>query len=419
MAKNLSFSHSKMTTYNECPQKYKFRYVHFIPEQPKYYFAFGTAMHAVMEYVHNPQFEDFPSLPQALAYFDNEWSKTNYAQKGYASVAKELEGYAEGRHIIEAYYAKNSARFVRPLSVEMRSTLELDGLNMVSILDRIDYIGNGRIKILDYKTGKTVQREPDQLYLYQKMAENSPAVLQIVREKDPSVKEVRVGALSFYHLPTLHEMTFDRAGVNEIAEFWERVLDTAANIREERFSPTPSESKCRWCDYRNICPVFTGKEYDGPNGLAAKEVLARAPQVAAPVREMPPEKSAAPDGQAAKNPQEVLGEKIDRLGALDAETAALREEITQLMRQNNFTRHFGAQYKAELTQTDAWQFGDAAQILDLLKELGLLEKVRVPTKATIAALLDDPSVADADKARLARLIRKTAQDTLRVEKSTP
>ena len=174
--------------YKECPQKYKFRYVYMIPEQPKYYFAFGTALHEVMEYIYNPEAASFPTLQQALAFFENHWNKTTFEQKGYASAEKELAGYAEGRRIIEAYYAKHAAAFFHPLSVEMKSTLEMDGLNLVSILDRIDYLGDGKIKILDYKTGKTVQREPDQLYMYQKVVENSPTIKKLVLQKDPSVK---------------------------------------------------------------------------------------------------------------------------------------------------------------------------------------------------------------------------------------
>lgn len=68
MAKNLSFSYSKLGMYKECPQKYKFRYVLMLPEKPKYYFAFGTALHAVMEYIYDIKNPAFPTLQQALDF---------------------------------------------------------------------------------------------------------------------------------------------------------------------------------------------------------------------------------------------------------------------------------------------------------------------------------------------------------------
>ncbi|MCQ2410917.1 MAG: PD-(D/E)XK nuclease family protein [Elusimicrobiaceae bacterium] len=394
MAKNLSFSYSKMGMYKECPQKYKFRYVHMLPEKPKYYFAFGSALHAVMEFIYNPQKPVFPTLTEALKFFDTTWNKTSFEQKGYASVEKELEGYAEGRRILESYYAQNAAAFTHPLSVETKSTLEIDGLNLISILDRMDYLGDGKIKILDYKTGKTVQREPDQLYMYQKVVENSPVIKALVQAKDPSVKEVRVGELSFYHLPTLTEMKFERAPDKEIFSFWQGVLKIADSIRAGKFDPTPGENQCRWCDYRNLCPVFTGKEYGASSSVKETHAL-------------PP---------TAQNPQEELSQKIDRLGELRAEAKKLEQEIITLMQQNKFERHFGSTFKAELNTCEKVELTDNAQVVELLTKLGLLDKVLVPTKTTVVRLLTDDTVSAKDKEQLRALVRRVQEVQLALEK---
>ncbi len=404
MAKNLSFSYSKMGMYKECPQKYKFRYVHMLPEQPKYYFAFGSALHAVMEFIYNPAKPAFPTLDEALAFFDTTWNKTTFEQKGYASVDKELEGYAEGRRILEMYYAANADNFKHPLSVETKSTLEIDGLSLISILDRMDYLGDGKIKILDYKTGKTVQREPDQLYMYQKVVENSPVIKAIVQAKDPAVKTVQVGELSFYHLPTLTELKFERAPDKEIFEFWQGVLQIADKIRAGQFAPTPGENQCRWCDYRNICPVFTGKEYDGPGGFGARNLAASKPV-------------AQPAAAAPKSEPEMLAEKIDRLGEITQEQQTLEQEILALLQKNKFERHFGKQYKAELVADDKITLTDPAKVVALLQKLNLLNKTLAPTKTTVARLLTDDSVSAQDKAQLQKLVQVLKAWRVRIEKS--
>ncbi len=416
MAKNLSFSYSKMGMYTECPQKYKFRYVHQIPELPKYFFAFGSALHSVMEFIYNPQRSFFPTLAEALAHFESVWNKTTWQEKGYASVDKELAGYAEGRAEIEAYYQKHAATFARPLSVEMKSTLEIDGLSLISILDRMDYLGDGKIKILDYKTGKTVQREPDQLYMYQKVAETSPVIKALVQQKDPSVKEVRVGQLSFYHLPSLTEMSFERAPDKEIFEFWQKVLSIADNIRAGHFDPNPGEKQCHWCDYRNICPVYTNREYTGPSGAAALPLLKGAPTQ----QPFPPASAVIPSSHEAqslpKSAQDILAEKIDRLGQITQEAETLRREIIDLMRQHNFTRHFGTQYRAELTTRQKQVWIDKPRVVDFLREKHLLAKTLVPTQRTIEALLTASNVPDADKQALAALATAQPEDKLTVEK---
>ena len=408
MAKSLSFSYSKLGMYKECPQKYKFRYVHMLPEKPKYYFAFGSALHAVMEFIYNPAKAAFPTLAEALTFFDTTWNKTSFEQKGYASVEKELEGYAEGRRIIETYYAQNAATFIHPLSVEMKSTLDIDGLNLISILDRMDYLGDGKIKILDYKTGKTVQREPDQLYMYQKVAENSPVIKAVVQAKDPSVKKVEVGELSFYHLPTMTEMKFERAPDKEIFEFWQGVLNVADKIRAGKFDPTPGENQCRWCDYRNLCPVFTGKDYNGPSGYGARHVT----------YDPPAEKPVSSAAPAPKSEADQLSDKIDRLGEITEEQKKLEQEILMLMQKNHFERHFGKNFKAEIASADKIDITDTAQVVALLQRFNLLAKVSAPTKVTIARLLTDETVSAAAKAELKKWVRLTKELGLKVEKSS-
>ena len=415
MAKKLSFSYSKMGMYRECPQKYKFRYVHMLPEQPKYYFAFGSALHEVMEYIYNPANPAFPTLQEALSFFKTHWDSTSFDQKGYASMEKEAQGFEEGKRIITAYYGKHGNTLKHPLSVELKSTLDTDGLSLISILDRIDYLGDGRVQILDYKTGKTVHREPDQLLMYQKVAENSPAVLQLVQRADPAVKQVRVERLCFYHLPSLQELTFEPGSDKEMYEFWQKVLGVADDIRAGKFTPAPEENKCRWCDYHNICPVFTGKEYDGPSGWGAK-----IPDVPPPAHN-PFAASSAPNvsfqfaaasasAAAAKTDGEILSDKIDRLGETLREEKRLRGEIAALMNKLGYKRHFGARFRAELEQKDKVVFDDKQKTLELLRSLKLLNKTLVPTQSSIAALLSDPAVPEEAKARL-RALARTEQDT--------
>jgi hypothetical protein len=283
----------------------------------------------------------------------------------------------------------------------MKSTLEIDGLSLISILDRVDYLGGGKIKILDYKTGKTVQREPDQLYMYQKVVENSPAVLRLVQSKEPDVKAVRVEQLSFYHLPTLHEMSFERASDKEIFEFWQGVLNVAGKIRAGKFDPTPGETQCRWCDYRNLCPVFTGKDYNGENGLFGQAVPASAAKPETPLPE-------------TKSVQDELSEKIDRCGALEEEVKKLREEILALFKQHHFQHHFGKTYQAERTETSKVEFAEAdkQKVIELLRKSRLLDKVSVPTQSTVAGLLDDPSVPSEVREQLRALAKQVSADKL-------
>ena len=365
------YSQSKMGLYRECPLKYKFRYILKIPEKPKYFFTFGTILHSVMEYLYStPQ---FPPHEDALKFFKQKWSAQTWQEKGYGSLEKEQEGFLEGQEIIKKYYVKHLAENLHPLSTEMKVYADIDGLTVMGIVDRIDYLGDGKLAILDYKTGKTLKREPDQLMFYQKLLENSPKLLPLVQARDIEVQKISIEKMLFYHLPTLTEDSFKPVSVAELDLFWKGAMKTAENILAEKFEPTPSEQSCRWCDYRGNCPVWN----------------------------LNPEPK-----QEQEKPQETLAEKIDRLGQLSAEGRALKAEIIKTLKEQNLNISFGTSYKAELKEEEILTFKDEEKTLEFLKQNNLLNKTLKPTVKSILALLDDPEISEEKKQQLRALATK-------------
>ena len=387
---NLSFSYSKMSTYKECPPKYKFRYILKIPEKPKYYFAFGTALHKVMEFMYANLKPPFPPLEETLKFFRLDWQKTSFADKGYASAQKELEGYAEGVKIIEAYYKKHENDIFNPLSTEFRTTQEVDGLSIISIVDRIDYLGEGKVSILDYKTGKTVKREPDQLLMYQKLMSQSPQLLNLVRTKDPKIEKVDVANLLFYYLPKLDEQIYTPAPKEEIDIFWQGVLKVADNIKAEKFSATPSELACKFCDYKDLCPVWKNKKAEDFTQITAEE--------------------------KSLSPLEVLAKKIDELGALQTDLIKLKQEVIKEMQILKLQRHFGKEYNVILDEKEHLNFADEKAVIDFLRKEKLLNKTLVPTLETIEDLFKNEQVTMEQKQALGALAKKVKTCDLKILK---
>jgi RecB family exonuclease len=387
---NLSFSYSKMSTYKECPQKYKFRYILKIPEKPKYYFAFGTALHKVMEFMYANLKPPFPPLEETLKFFRLDWQKTSFADKGYASAQKELEGYEEGVRIIEAYYKKHEKDIFNPLSTEFRTTQDIDGLSIISIVDRIDYLGEGKVSILDYKTGKTVKREPDQLLMYQKLMGQSPQLLNLVRTKEPKIEKVDVASLLFYYLPKLEEQNYSPAPKEEIDEFWQGVLKVADSIKKEKFAATPSELACKFCDYRDLCPVYKNKKAQDFEQITSED--------------------------KSLSPLEALAKKIDELGTLQTNLSKLKQEVIKEMQVLKLQRHFGKEYNVILDEQEHLNFTDEKAVIDLLKKEHLLNKTLVPTLETIEDLFKDSKISEEQKRALAALATKNKTCDLKILK---
>ena len=394
MAGKLSFSYSKMTLYKECPQKYKFRYILKIPEKPKYYFAFGTALHKVMEYLYSSLKPPFPPLETVLAFFKTDWESSTYEEKGYPSKLKEQEGYLEGVKIIEAYYKKHLKDELSPLATEFRTTVDIDGLSVIGIVDRIDYLGEGKVSIVDYKTGKKINREPDQLMMYQKLMKDNKELENIVKTRYPQADGIEVSNMLFYHLPSLDSQTFEPASEEEIKEFWSRVLAVAADIKAGNFAPDPGETKCHFCDYKDICPVWK---------LSPSEMQE--------LQAQPAEK------ESAKNPMDILSDKVDAYGKALREVKNLEREIIALMQKEDINRHFGKEFEVSLSKEENLDFTDRQKVVEILKEFNLLGKTLVPTLGKIKALLESDFIKPEQRDALLKLARYSTQYKLNCSKT--
>jgi len=374
MANIKLFSYSQFSMYKECPQRYYWRYVKKIPEKPKSYFAFGHSIHGALEYLYKVDTPPFPTLEQVQETFRRDWQSTTPEEKGYTSELKAKEDFADGLNLLAAYYAKHAATMQVPLSVECRATHEIDGLPVIIVVDRIDYLGEGKVGIVDYKTGKTLVKEPDQLHMYQLVLESKQDFLRglFARRGKDTPEKISVDQLTFYQLKGLNENHFGPAEPEEIKEFWSRVLKAANDIRSDKFTPTPGERQCRFCDFKNLCPVFAGKQQ----------------------ATLPPAKQ--------EKPKDLLSQKIERFGQLTADSGkiaeelkSLRREIIVLLREQNATKAFGGKYQVQLKKVAQYEFTDKKKMVELLKKSGAINKTLAPVQSKIEKLL----AADADIAK--------------------
>src|SRR5271155_1130797 len=106
-------SHSSISMYMECPQKYKFKYVDRLPEKPKHFFSFGQSVHKALEFFYDVQTLTHPGLDELLSYFEKNWRA-----EGYKDAEQEAAYKLEGRKILGDFYEKNAPTFKPPFFVE-------------------------------------------------------------------------------------------------------------------------------------------------------------------------------------------------------------------------------------------------------------------------------------------------------------
>lgn len=367
-------SHSSLSMYAQCPQKYKFKYIDKVPEKPKHYFSFGRSVHAALEYFYGVKSLPAPALEQLLGFY-----KENWVSAGYKDEAQEARYFDDGKTILSLFYRKHIQDYSIPYFVEYSFTTTVEGVPVTGKVDRIDKLPDGRIAILDYKTGKALAQDraasDSQLTMYQMACEE--------------LLGAEVARLVFYHVPSLKEQTNKRHSGEQVAELKGRIVTTAESITKGLFDPRPEERKCFWCDYKPICPVFKGQ--------------------------LPPPTEAAPS-------QDELGALIDRYGDLQTQSAELREqgeglkaEVLALLKKKGYVRAFGLRYEASRALSERWEFSDKKKVLEILKKAGLYDKVLAPSAPKIEQLLADPSLDGDLKARLGELGVKVETPDLKIK----
>jgi putative RecB family exonuclease len=381
----LAFSYSKMSLYEECPLKYKFKYLDKIKEEPKFYFAFGSAIHSALEFMYAVKAPPFPTIEEVHAAFCRDWNSKSYLEKGYRTQDRSDADYEKGLKMLTAYYEHNRARLAPPFLLEYSTDVAVDGLKVRIIADKIEYCGGGRVLVTDYKTGKDVRREPAQLYMYQKITELDPVLKEKIAEAyGQRVSEVRIDKLLYYHVPTNKEYFFDRADDREIGGFWERVLGVADSIRGLKFEPTPGERQCSWCDYKALCPAFFGGRQQAPQaplpGPGNIEVLV-----------------------------DRYGRLKEKMQEIQAELDKVAEDIGRAAKSGS--EYAGNSFTATVSKSQKWAFPDREGVLGVLNQFDLYQKALDVTLAGLGRLLDSPDLApEARQKLLEQAVRKTAVD---------
>lgn len=241
MAKlNRPLSFSSISMYLECPQKYKFKYIDKLTEKPKHFFSFGNSIHQSLEY--------FCTTPPPLLTLDQilEYYQKNWISAGYKDKVQENGYFNDGKKILTLFHTKYCLNYSAPFSIEYSFNINIEGVPVTGKVDRIDKLPDGKLSIIDYKTGKALS--PNRV-----LTDNQLTMYQIACEETLGAE---VSRLIFHHLPTSAEQVTGRRSPEQVADFKRQIVDVAQSIVAEKFEPSPDERKCFWCDFKKVCPVF-------------------------------------------------------------------------------------------------------------------------------------------------------------------
>lgn len=246
----MAYSHTGISTFEECRQKFKFKYIDKIGKWVDTIETFmGSRVHETMEKLYDGVKNGRTyTLDELLTFYEGEWAskfsdKVIIVKKEYTA-----DDYkAVGRKCICDYYESHKPfDDMNIIGVETEDMLELaEGIEYYVRIDKFACKGD-TFYVCDYKTNGILKTQEDadkdrQLAMYAEWVRRT--------YKTDNVKLV------------WHMLRFDRDVVSErtpeeMKAVVDKTLNTIREIESCKDWTTKPSALCNYCEFHDVCPEF-------------------------------------------------------------------------------------------------------------------------------------------------------------------
>jgi len=250
------YSNSKISTFENCPRKYKFNYIEHEEQdiQETIEVFMGKRVHETLEKLYkDKKFKKLVSKATLIKFYKERWEKEYSPDVLVVKKEFTAENYKKmGKKFIEDYYNKYkpfNQLTILDLETEDMMTLS-DGSRWHVRIDKFACDKDGNYYVCDYKTNASMkdQEEAD--------SDRQLAMYSIwVKDKFKDAKSVKL---------IWHMLAFDKDVVSErTEEQLKKLEDETISIikkieqatKEDNF-PTNVNVLCSYCGFKSKCPSF-------------------------------------------------------------------------------------------------------------------------------------------------------------------
>ncbi|MDT5325075.1 MAG: putative RecB family exonuclease, partial [Mycobacterium sp.] len=244
----------------------RFRVIDRLPEPPSLEAARGTVVHGILERLFDLP-ADGRTMASAADLVEPQWrgllaEDTELAQLVDADPAG-LVGLLEStRALLGAYFTLEDPRRLEPAEREVLVETTLpSGVRLKGFVDRLDRASDGRLRVVDYKTGKSPREEFEgkalfQLRFYALVLWRSTGVLPTM--------------LLLYYLADRVILDYrpDEPDLLALERQLEALGVAIAKARATGDWRHKQSKLCDWCAFQGLCPAFGGTPPPLPEGTA-------------------------------------------------------------------------------------------------------------------------------------------------------
>lgn len=244
-----TLSPTRIGTYLDCVVKYRYIYLDKIG---KFYtkaragFSFGSTLHHVLQDFHAQGAVQTPD--EMVSELQQKWIGA-----GYESKEQEQEHRETGQQIVQAYHTAHQTRIqaqVETFATEKTITCDMGRFKLSGRVDRIDRHADGRLEIIDYKSGRW-DTSPEEVanslamscyqLILQRLYPDTPvfATIYCLRSGNQASAELTGAAMEEF--------------AQELASLGDQILDT--DFASEEIAPVRLPI-CPECDFLPRCTRF-------------------------------------------------------------------------------------------------------------------------------------------------------------------
>ncbi len=354
-----SYSHSRLSAFEQCPLKFKLRYLDKVEtEVEEGVEAFlGKKVHETLEKLYRDlQMQKLDSLQELLKFLNDGWKKSwndeivivkqDYTPELYLKLAEKM--------VIDYYHRYKPFNHSRTIACESRVAITLDDKGdymLQGYIDRLGFVEPGIYEIHDYKTSSSL---PLQRYLDD---DRQLALYQLaVKEGYSDAQKIR---LIWHFLAFDKELKSTRTD-EQLELLKAETLALIKRIESTTEFPAKESKLCGWCEFRPMCPGF-------------KHLYQ--------LEEKEPKKYLEDNGVQLVNKYASLNEKKRRLvEELDSQLEELKLRIIEFAERQRVTVIFGSDNKIRIAVSDSVKLPyknteERQELNELLKKLGKWEEV--------------------------------------------
>ncbi len=246
------YSHSKLSTFEQCRYKYKLRYIDKIkPEIEKSIEAhLGTCVHDTLEWIYNSVKNEnkTPSIDEVITFYSVKW-QDEFSDE-ILIVKKQMSAkdyFNKGVQFLIDYYTEHHPFKDGTIECERRIIVELnEKIKLQGYIDRLVHnIETGEYEVHDYKTANTLPTQ-------EKMDQDRQLALYsiAIKEQYGEDKEVK---LIWHYLAHKQKIVSQRTN-EQLEKLKQETIELIKQIESTTDFPAQESILCNWCEYKSMCP---------------------------------------------------------------------------------------------------------------------------------------------------------------------